>query len=43
MKLVIQRVSKATLTVSGVLKGSIDRGLVVLVGFGKKDTESLIE
>ncbi|HXK45692.1 MAG TPA: D-aminoacyl-tRNA deacylase, partial [bacterium] len=43
MKLVIQRVIHARLTVDGVLKGAIDRGMVVFVGFGKNDHESLIE
>ena len=43
MRLVIQRVCRASLTVNGILKGSIDKGLVVLVGFGQNDTESLIE
>lgn len=43
MKLVIQRVSRASLTVDGVLKGSINKGLVIFVGFGKNDDESMIE
>ncbi|MCM8822326.1 MAG: D-aminoacyl-tRNA deacylase [Candidatus Omnitrophica bacterium] len=43
MKLVIQRVSRASIKVNGILKGAIDRGLVVLVGFGQNDFETSIE
>ncbi|MGB9642964.1 MAG: D-aminoacyl-tRNA deacylase [Candidatus Ratteibacteria bacterium] len=43
MKLVVQRVVRACLRVDGVLKGTIDKGLVVFVGFGKNDNELLIE
>jgi D-tyrosyl-tRNA(Tyr) deacylase len=39
MKLVIQRVSEASVTVDGSITGSIEKGFVVLVGIGKSDTE----
>jgi D-tyrosyl-tRNA(Tyr) deacylase len=39
MKLVIQRVSQASVTVDGATVGSIRTGLVVLVGIAKFDTE----
>jgi D-aminoacyl-tRNA deacylase len=38
MKAVVQRVSKASVTVEGAVVGSIGRGLVVLIGFSQKDT-----
>jgi D-tyrosyl-tRNA(Tyr) deacylase len=40
MKLVIQRVSEARVTVDGATVGSIRIGLVVLVGIAKFDTEN---
>ncbi|HOC02283.1 MAG TPA: D-aminoacyl-tRNA deacylase [Candidatus Ratteibacteria bacterium] len=43
MKLVIQRVSHASLEVNGILKGSINKGMVIFVGFGRDDNESMIE
>ena len=39
MKLVIQRVKKASVKVNNKIIGRIDQGLVVLLGVGKKDTE----
>ena len=39
MKLVIQRVKEATVTVDGHVTGAIRTGLVVLVGIAKTDTE----
>ena len=39
MKLVIQRVSEASVAVDEVVTGSIGTGLVVLVGIGRGDTE----
>jgi D-aminoacyl-tRNA deacylase len=39
MRLVIQRVSQATVTVDQAIAGSIGTGLLVLVGIGKGDTE----
>lgn len=38
MKLVIQRVSHAEVKVDGNLVGSIGRGLLVLIGVGRKDS-----
>lgn len=43
MKIVIQRVKRASITVENIPRGSIDQGLVVFVGFGRFDSESLIE
>lgn len=39
MKLVVQRVSEASVEVDGKTVGRIDDGLMVLVGFGENDTE----
>ena len=39
MKLVIQRVTNASVEVEGEITGKIEEGLMVLVGFGKSDTE----
>ena len=38
MKLVVQRVSHASVEVDGEITGKIDEGLMVLVGFGENDT-----
>ena len=38
MKLVVQRVSRASVEVDGEITGQIDEGLMVLVGFGVDDT-----
>lgn len=43
MRLVIQRVKKAKLFVEDKEKGEIGKGLVVLVGIGKGDTEDKID
>ena len=43
MKAVIQRVKSANVTVDGSLVASIGRGLLVLVGIGKDDTERDLE
>ena len=40
MRLLIQRVSEARVTVDGTVTGSIRTGLVVLVGVSKSDTEA---
>lgn len=37
MKLVIQRVSKAKVLVDGRVVGAIEKGLLLLVGFGQED------
>ena len=38
MKLVVQRVTSASVEVEGDIVGKIDDGLMVLVGFGENDT-----
>jgi len=38
MRAVVQRVSKASVTVEGMVTGAIDRGLLVLVGIAADDT-----
>ncbi|MBO4771779.1 MAG: D-tyrosyl-tRNA(Tyr) deacylase [Bacteroidales bacterium] len=39
MKVVIQRVSQASVTIDGIVKGQIDKGLLVLCGFVDDDTD----
>ena len=39
MRLVVQRVSSAAVTVAGVTVGAIGQGLLVLAGVGRDDTE----
>lgn len=39
MKVLLQRVSRAQVSVAGALKGKIDRGLLLLVGVGPEDSE----
>jgi D-tyrosyl-tRNA(Tyr) deacylase len=43
MKVVIQRVSQAQVTVDGKVVGEIQHGMVLLVGFGKGDTSECIQ
>ena len=43
MRLVLQRVSGATVTVGGVTVGSIRTGLVILAGLAKTDTVSDVD
>lgn len=43
MRAVLQRVSEASVTVDGVLKGAIQKGLLVLLGIEDADTEADIE
>lgn len=40
MKLVLQRVTRASVTIDGKLNGSIDRGAVILCGVAHGDTEA---
>ena len=42
MKVVLQRVKEASVSVDGSIVGQIRHGLVLLVGFGKGDTEACI-
>lgn len=39
----VQRVSEASVTVDGEIKGSIDHGLVILLGIHRTDTESEVK
>ena len=39
MKLVVQRVTNASVEVEGKIVGEIEEGLMVLVGFGENDTQ----
>ena len=43
MRLVVQRVSEASVTAGGVTVGSIRTGLVILAGMAKSDTESDVD
>jgi D-tyrosyl-tRNA(Tyr) deacylase len=43
MKVVIQRVSFASVTIDGVVKSSINTGLLILVGIEDNDTDEDIE
>lgn len=42
MKLVLQRVTKGSVTINGTVKGRTGRGFVVLAGFGPDDTEEVL-
>ena len=42
MKLVIQRVTRASVTVDGRVTGSIGKGFLVLIGIGREDTEETV-
>ena len=43
MRAVIQRVSRASVTVDGKVNGSIGRGVLVFLGVGKDDTQADID
>lgn len=43
MRLVIQRVSRASVTINKVVKSMIDNGLLILIGIEEADTEEDIE
>lgn len=40
MKALIQRVQSASVSVDGEVLGAIDKGVLILVGFGKEDSET---
>ena len=40
MRAIVQRVTRATVTVAGEIVGEIERGLVVLLGVARDDTET---
>ena len=43
MRTVIQRVSRASVTIGGVCKSSIGKGLLVLLGVGEDDGQEDID
>jgi len=43
MRIVIQRVSRASVTIDGQVKSSINKGLLVLIGIGSNDNEEDIQ
>ena len=43
MRVVIQRVSEASVTIDGVVKSSIGPGLLILLGIGHEDDETDID
>ena len=43
MKTVIQRVSEASVTIEGEVKGSIEQGYLILVGISDEDDETVVK
>ena len=43
MKIIVQRVTKASVKIEGRVIGKIDRGLLLLVGFTHKDTKEIVD
>jgi len=43
MKVVLQRVSRASVTVDDTIVGEIDKGYVLLLGIGEKDTKEQVD
>lgn len=42
MKVVIQRVQQASCTIDNVITGQIEKGYMILVGFGPNDNEEIV-
>lgn len=43
MRVVLQRVTRASVTINGLVKSSIDRGILILLGIEEADTQEDIE
>ncbi|HEX7172412.1 MAG TPA: D-aminoacyl-tRNA deacylase [Candidatus Limnocylindria bacterium] len=43
MRLVVQRVTRASVSIDGAAVGAIDGGAVVLVGIGREDTPEIVD
>ena len=43
MRIVLQRVSKASVTIEGRIAGAINRGFCLLVGFAPSDTTAVVD
>jgi len=43
MRVVIQRVKRASVTIGGIIKSEIDQGLLVFVGIGEQDNNNDVE
>lgn len=43
MRIVLQRVTKASVTIAGQITGAIERGFCLLVGFAPSDTSEVVE
>lgn len=43
MRILVQRVTNASVTISGIVKSEIEQGLLVFLGIGNSDTNSDIE
>lgn len=43
MRVVIQRVKRASVTIGGIIKSEIDQGLLVFVGIGDQDNNNDVE
>ena len=43
MRLVVQRVARASVRADGVVLGEIGRGAMVLAGIGRADTDAIVD